>query len=628
MDEDGGLAVVRPTRWKTRDDHLVKENADPSEATGGKLSLGSRDDDDADHDDVNMDDVSREYDERVVREDDAAFDQLLDLAEGAMHSVRLKASPAKTEPRETEDDDDDDELEVDEYGEEAWRRPRCGDGARRQRGELGAEKNSDVSASSSFDFDVDEPDADDRGGATTTRRSRGGAGGRPRRARARRRDAATRPARVSGATRLSASRADPSLATAKAWLSEFAALGAKQRAAETALAGTLGDDARPSTRRSARRSATTCLRGWSACAGACARGARRGRARRGGVRAGARSADGWRGADVVALKEAQKAAYDRLAREERDLTGHCDDFAQRVETWGADTSDPVWAGVLRDASGKRQHAGRGRRVYGAPTPKRRNRGAAARARRKNEPSPTRDPRRRVCAVGPRGAFGQSLRVCGVLRGEAREAPGRARPGGRAASARSPGETRGGSPGSASGKSSSAQKAAAAAARRSPRRGGVRRLHRGVRVHGRLGGCRPRAVAPVPGALQHALRGGDDDGGGRPSPVRHRARGGCAARALGRRARAPLRKEEGGCARLRAAHGGGGEGARDALDAEIARVEEEQRAKASAKAAAARAREQAALREWKARSGSRTRRRARRRARRRGARRRRRLSGAG
>ena len=37
MDEDGGLAVVRPTRWKTRDDHLVKENADPSEATGGKL---------------------------------------------------------------------------------------------------------------------------------------------------------------------------------------------------------------------------------------------------------------------------------------------------------------------------------------------------------------------------------------------------------------------------------------------------------------------------------------------------------------------------------------------------------------------------------------------------------------
>ena len=38
--------------------------------------------------------------------------------------------------------------------------------------------------------------------------------------------------------------------------------------------------------------------------------------------------------------------------------------------------------------------------------------------------------------------------------------------------------------------------------------------------------------------------------------------------------------------------------RDALDAEIARVPEEQPAKASAKAAAARAREHAALREWK------------------------------
>ena len=88
--------------------------------------------------------------------------------------------------------------------------------------------------------------------------------------------------------------------------------------------------------------------------------------------------------DVVALKEAQKAAYDRLAREERDLTRHCDDFAQRVETWDADTSDPVWAGVLRDASGKRQHAGRGRRVYGAPTPKKAepwSRGASASKKR-------------------------------------------------------------------------------------------------------------------------------------------------------------------------------------------------------------------------------------------------------
>ena len=182
MDEDGGLAVVRPTRWKTRDDHLVKENADPSEATGGKLSLGSRDDDDADHDDVNMDDVSREWDERVVREDDAAFDQLLDLAEGAMHSVRLKASPAKTEPRETEDDDDDDDegSEVDEYDEYDEydvaddvaddRAAEMEHDASEANSAHSARENSDVSASSSFDFDVDEPDADDRGGARTSLR--------------------------------------------------------------------------------------------------------------------------------------------------------------------------------------------------------------------------------------------------------------------------------------------------------------------------------------------------------------------------------------------------------------------------------------------------------------------------
>jgi hypothetical protein len=148
MDDDGGLAVVRPTRWKTRDDHPVKENADPSGATGGKLSLGSRDDD-ADDDDVNMDDVSREWDERVVREDDAAFDQLLDLAEGAMHSVRLKASPAKADDRRDDDDDDDDEgSEYDDDDDDGLRvrrvrrgrRPHRGYAARRQRrdaGELG-----------------------------------------------------------------------------------------------------------------------------------------------------------------------------------------------------------------------------------------------------------------------------------------------------------------------------------------------------------------------------------------------------------------------------------------------------------------------------------------------------------
>ena len=471
MDEDGGLAVVRPTRWKTRDDHLVKENADPSEATGGKLSLGSRDDDDADHDDVNMDDVSREYDERVVREDDAAFDQLLDLAEGAMHSVRLKASPAKTEPRETEDDDDDDEgSEVDEYDEYDVADDRAAEMEHDASEANSARENSDVSASSSFDFDVDEPDADDRGGATTTAAEPTAeptaSPARAARAPTRRE---TRPARVSGATRLSASRADPSLATAKAWLSEFAALGAKQRAAETALAGTLGDDADEyaAERQTLRDDLFARLERV-----------------RGGVRALAGHVEDVRGGeayvlelgrlmdgaerDVVALKEAQKAAYDRLAREERDLTRHCDDFAQRVETWDADTSDPVWAGVLRDASGKRQHAGRGRRVYGAPTPKKAepwSRGASASKKRAVADERPASARLAHSALEARSVKASASAASSA--GRHAKPPGGPGPWARAASARSPGETRGGSPGSASGKSSSAQKAAAAAARREP-----------------------------------------------------------------------------------------------------------------------------------------------------------------
>ena len=273
MDEDGGLAVVRPTRWKTRDDHLVKENADPSEATGGKLSLGSRDDDDADHDDVNMDDVSREYDERVVREDDAAFDQLLDLAEGAMHSVRLKASPAKTEPRETEDDDDDDEgSEVDEYDEYDVADDRAAEMEHDASEANSARENSDVSASSSFDFDVDEPDADDRGGATTTAAEPTAeptaSPARAARAPTRRE---TRPARVSGATRASAR-----LVRTPHWRPPRHGSASSQPWARSNAPRRRRWPGRSvttptSTRRSARRSATTCLRGWSACAGACAR---------------------------------------------------------------------------------------------------------------------------------------------------------------------------------------------------------------------------------------------------------------------------------------------------------------------------------------------------------------------
>ena len=234
------------------------------------------------------------------------------------------------------------------------------------------------------------------------------------------------------------------------------------------------------------------------------------------------------------------------------------------------------------------------------------------------------------AFGPRGAFGQSLRVRGVLRGEAREGPGRARPVGARGERAVPGETRGGSPGSASGKSSSAQKAAAAAARREPPPPAVAEYDAFIEEYGSTGGwadvdharwrrCLARCNMHYAAATAMAADDLAPFGIERAEVVRH-------ARWDAEREHLFEKKKEAVRA-WRAAQTAAAKETRDALDAEIARVEEEQRAKASAKAAAARAREQAALREWKLRSRSRTRRRARRRARRRGARRRRRLSGA-
>jgi hypothetical protein len=438
MDDDGGLAVVRPTRWKTRDDHPVKENADPSGATGGKLSLGSRDDD-ADDDDVNMDDVSREWDERVVREDDAAFDQLLDLAEGAMHSVRLKASPAKADDRRDDDDDDDDEgseyddddddgSEYDEYDVDDDRTADMQHDA-----SVATQENSDVSESSSFDFHVDEPDEDEPGDAGTTT-ARPTASPARRRAPPRRETRATYGHLASGQTRVSASRTDPSAADAKAWLSEFAALNAKQRAAETALVGTLGADKiadefaaeRETLRRDLFARLERVRGGVRALAGHVAdvRGGEAYVLELGRLMDGAER-------DVVALKEAQKAAYDRLAREERDLARHCDDFASRLETWDADTSDPVWAGVLRDGSGKfgTNKGGRGRRVYGAPTPDKAepwSRGASASRRKAGALEPVSGSVRPASARTAKTSTSSSADVSKKPRGPSAPARGRER----------------------------------------------------------------------------------------------------------------------------------------------------------------------------------------------------------
>ena len=613
MDDDGGLAVVRPTRWKTRDDHPVKENADPSGATGGKLSLGSRDDD-ADDDDVNMDDVSREWDERVVREDDAAFDQLLDLAEGAMHSVRLKASPAKADDRRDDDDDDDDEgseydddddddgSEYDEYDVDDDRTADMQHDA-----SVATQENSDVSESSSFDFHVDEPDEDEPGDPLTTT-ARPTASPARRRAPPRRETRATYGHLASGQTRVSASRTDPSAADAKAWLSEFAALNAKQRAAETALVGTLGADKiadefaaeRETLRRDLFARLERVRGGVRALAGHVAdvRGGEAYVLELGRLMDGAER-------DVVALKEAQKAAYDRLAREERDLARHCDDFASRLETWDADTSDPVWAGVLRDGSGKfgTNKGGRGRRVYGAPTPDKAepwSRGASASRRKAGALEPASGSVRPASARTAKTSTSSSADVSKKPKGSL--GPG---PWARAASARGPTSSSRAeslSPGgSASGKSSSAQKAAAAAARREPPPKAVAEYDAFLEEYGATGGwadvdharwrrCLARCNMHYAAATAMAADDLAPFGIERAEVVRH-------ARWDAEREHLFGKKKEAVRA-WRAAQTAAAKATRDALDAEIARVEEEQRAKAAAKAAAAREREKAALREWK------------------------------
>ena len=578
MDDDDGLAVVRPTRWKTRDD--------PSEATGGTLSLGSRDDDDADDDDVNVDDVSREWDERVVREDDAAFDRLLDLTEGAMRSVRVRASPAKPEPRETKDDDDGGDGSESDARAAATER------------DAGVETrtNSDVSESDAFDLRVDDAETDEPGDASAPAAEPA----RPRRSPARR-EAEARPTRVSGRTRLGASRPDPRSTSAKAWLSEFAALSAKQRAAERALVGALGDD-RETERAAARRRLRDDLfarlervRGGARALAARAADARGGEAH--ALELGRLVDDAER--DIIALKEAQKAAYDGLAREERHLTRHCDDFASRLETWDADASDPVWAGVpRRSPNGGRRNAGRGRRVYGAPPPERAepwSRGASASRKDGTRPASARTAKTGV----PRTSSASSADVAPAE--TRKKPPGGPGPWARAASARSPGETRSASPSSASAKSASAQKAAAAAARRAPPPPAVAEYDDFIEEYGSTGGwadvdharwrrCLARCNMHYAAATAMAAEDLAPFGIERAEVARH-ARWDAEREHLCAKKRAAVRA-------WRAAQTAAAKGTRDALDAETARVEEEERAKAAAKAAAVREREKAALREWR------------------------------
>ena len=68
--------------------------------------------------------------------------------------------------------------------------------------------------------------------------------------------------------------------------------------------------------------------------------------------------------DIVALKEAQRSAFDALQQEEKELARYVDDFASRLDdpSWGAGASRALVAGIdARNAKAQRK-------IYGTKRP--------------------------------------------------------------------------------------------------------------------------------------------------------------------------------------------------------------------------------------------------------------------
>ena len=602
MDDGDGLAVVRPTRWKTRESY---ENADPR-ATG-KISIGSHNHnhDDSDSDDVNMNDTSQEWDTRGGREDDAAFDNLLDMTENAMQSVRLKASPGKRDPEEEEEEDEDEEgsQEYDEDdhehdGSEAYDEHSVEDDT--------YASGSHESESSSFDFDVDKSND---GMPGSPKNEWASPGKKMVVAKQKKTNHHSRGENVGGRVSSSTvrrSQIDPSTVAVKEWIQEQTSLNTKQRLIEQTLANVgVSQQTKDLNERDVRKShdfdfekdfvsarvdrdslKTDLHDRLSTVRGGVKKLAKHVRDVRGGesyvLELGRLMDTAER--DVVALKEAQRSAYDRLVKEERDLTRHVDDFNSRLETWDNDRSDPVYAGLAD--SGNVKKTSKGRRAYGVTPVKKSapwSRGKVAKVQRPSSGNPA-DSERQTATQ----RRNKSLPA-------AERGPG---PWARAAgTTRSPGSND--SPGSAGGKPTSAQKAAA---RREPPPPAVVEYDEFLEEYGVTGGwtdvdharwrrclarCNMHYGAATAMAAEDLVAFGID----RAEVVRH-------ARWDAEREHLFDKKKEAVRA-WRAAQTAAARETRDALDAQIARVEEEQRVKASAKAAAAREKEQASLREWKA-----------------------------
>ena len=105
--DDGLFTMVRPTRWKSRDDGAtvdpdMDDELDTTSYTLGPDTPSPAKDDDDDHVELGMDDISAEWTE-PPGEDEAALGHLLASAERALESVRRiprrEARPPSPRPR-------------------------------------------------------------------------------------------------------------------------------------------------------------------------------------------------------------------------------------------------------------------------------------------------------------------------------------------------------------------------------------------------------------------------------------------------------------------------------------------------------------------------------------------------
>ena len=451
LEEDDPFAVVRPTRWKTLEEQEIDEDANRMMASPRGLGPDTPSPaklDDSDGDDVVQlaeGDASGEWAD-VPGADEEAFDDLMELAEDARRTVREKAaSPARAE------------REAPTRASATSAAPMRASSARASSARVSATR---VSAT---------------------------------------RVSASKPASKNACSTAPADAG--ALAEKKQWFADSNALRAKQRIAEAAISGVSSSSARPTIPAATSRPPSAAVprelpdadleavarHGFAAAAAdqSALRAdlrSRLGRVRGGVARLASHVADLNAGGayvdalgdlmhaaekDIVALKEAQRAQYDRLVREEKDLARALDDFASRLDTWDRDKSDPVWIGAYDDP-GKPGNARKPRKTYGGgdggataardsdPWSRAPPRSVAARASRRDDdsesssaegsspaPSPAKRSAKRPNTAGPgpwaRAAGAGSSPAGGATRPRPRTAaaPGAVPPGGGGASEREP-----------------------------------------------------------------------------------------------------------------------------------------------------------------------------------------------